>query len=626
MPNERNLGHSQKDPNRPAAPGHMRPNLGFSKQPHTPLLLGIAALLSLAAHSVTFAGSATWNSSGSTDWNTNTNWMPTSGYPGSTASDTATFNNLSSITSVFISAIPANSLAAIDFTASETHSFTVTVDAEVQLTLSGSGITNNSGITQNFVNPSNGSSSVGGSTVFTNSATAGSMTSFTNNGGTITGSGGFMEFLNTSTAGSATVTNNGGVATSASEGSTTFVNSANAGSAMFTNNGGTVSSGLGGQTAFTDTSTALNATITNNASTVSGGLSGQTVFIQSATAGSATITNNGALFSGIVGGLTRFDSPTDAMHFPTAGTSTITNKGATVSGAGGGETDFVNISTAGSATITNDAGTVAGAGGGVTEFTSSGTGNPTAGSATLIANGGIGRGGSILFFGSSTGGTARVEVFGNGNLDISVHFAPGVSIGSIEGSGDVFLGARTLIVGTNNASTTFSGVIQDGGLGGGTGGLLTKTGNGTLSLTNANTYSGGTLINVGTLIAAHDGALGSGNISLTASGVTLTLQSGVNNNYIADTATINITNGAVVNLNFTGASDVVSGIVLGGITETTSGTYGSFSSGATFESNFFTGTGTLFLVPEPSTWMLISFGATLLGTMVLRRRRRGDHQ
>ena len=41
-----------------------------------------------------------------------------------------------------------------------------------------------------------------------------------------------------------------------------------------------------------------------------------------------------------------------------------------------------------------------------------------------------------------------------------------MTIGSIEGEGDVFLGANNLTVGSNDLSTSFSGVIQDGGFGG----------------------------------------------------------------------------------------------------------------------------------------------------------------
>jgi autotransporter-associated beta strand protein len=123
-------------------------------------------------------------------------------------------------------------------------------------------------------------------------------------------------------------------------------------------------------------------------------------------------------------------------------------------------------------------------------------------SATLIANGGTrgGDGGRIVFAEDSGGGTSRVEVFGNGNLDISSHNARGVTVGSIEGDGKVFLGANNLSVGSNNRSTLFSGVVQDGGQNGGSGGSLTKIGPGTLTLSGANTYIGPTTVNAGRLV------------------------------------------------------------------------------------------------------------------------------
>jgi hypothetical protein len=140
--------------------------------------------------------------------------------------------------------------------------------------------------------------------------------------------------------------------------------------------------------------------------------------------------------------------------------------------------------TAGNATFINNVGAVSGAFPGETLF------NPgDAGNATLIANGGLGGGGggTILFNYKTAGGTARVEVFGNGNLDISGHNPPGITIGSIQGDGIVFLGANNLTLGRNNLSTTFSGVIQDGGIFGGTGGSITKVGTGTLTLSGAKT-------------------------------------------------------------------------------------------------------------------------------------------
>ena len=85
-----------------------------------------------------------------------------------------------------------------------------------------------------------------------------------------------------------------------------------------------------------------------------------------------------------------------------------------------------------------------------------------------------------------------------------------MGIGSIEGSGNYFLGSKTLIVGGNNLSTTVSGIIQDGGFLGGIGGSLTKVGTGTLTLTGANTYSGGTNFNGGILAVNSDLNLGTG--------------------------------------------------------------------------------------------------------------------
>src|SRR5262249_43688413 len=161
-----------------------------------------------------------------------------------------------------------------------------------------------------------------------------------------------------------------------------------------------------------------------------------------ATAGNATITNNGGTVSGASGGVTTFSGFLQLPFFfgsATAGKATIINNGANVSGADGGETMFV--------TDPNS---------------SNPRGASSAGDATLIANGGTGggQGGAVLFKGFSTGGTSRIEVFGNGALDISFHNAPGVTVGSIEGDGNVFLGSNNLTVGASNIGTTFSGMIQ----------------------------------------------------------------------------------------------------------------------------------------------------------------------
>ena len=120
-------------------------------------------------------------------------------------------------------------------------------------------------------------------------------------------------------------------------------------------------------------------------------------------------------------------------------------------------------------------------------------------------------GGRIYFLSDSSGGQARVKVFGNGFLDIGGHNAPGVSIGSIQGSGLVFLGALNLTVGSNNRSTNFSGLIQDGRPNQtGSGGSLSKVGTGTLVLRNSNAYTGGTTINGGKLVVNNESGSGTG--------------------------------------------------------------------------------------------------------------------
>lgn len=390
-----------------------------------PSAAAILTLLLSAAGS-SFAGSATWLASpANTDWNSATNW--TAGGPPNGSTNTATFATSNIKRPVVSQTTEVNGIVfnpgASAFTISSPF---------FAFTISGVGITNNSGITQNFVS---------GPTVinFLKNATAGSLTHFTNTG------------------------------------DITFGDSATAGNASFTNNAGLK---------FGATSTAGNANVTNNA---------LVQFQSNATAGNATFNNNG--------GIVLFSDGT-----PTAGNATFINNSGVVNETGGGFTTFNAGSTADNATVITNGATSSDALKGANLF------EGDAGNATLIANGGAngGAGGFIQYRLGSTGGTARVEVFGNGTLDISQHNAPGVATGSIEGSGLVFLGGVNLTVGTNNLSTVFSGTMQDGGVSGGTGGSLTKTGTGTLTLSGPNTYSGGTTVNAGTLLVSNTTGSGAG--------------------------------------------------------------------------------------------------------------------
>lgn len=268
------------------------------------------------------------------------------------------------------------------------------------------------------------------------------------------------------------------------------------------------------QVTFASETTAGGATFVTYPGTIGAygchGQAGAVDFVESSSAENATFINNGVTVKGGNQAGVSFAANT------TAANATITNHGGTVSQAYGGYASIYGEATAGDATLINDAGLVSGAFGGETDIFDT----ATAGNATLIANGGVGEGGKIIFapfaFGTPSGGTARIEVFGNAELDIS-GCATGLTTGSLEGDGLVFLGAQNLTLGTNDLSTLFSGVIQNGGSNGGSGGSLTKTGTGKLTLTGANTYSGGTAINGGTLLVNNTigSGLGSGPVQVT---------------------------------------------------------------------------------------------------------------
>jgi fibronectin-binding autotransporter adhesin len=124
-------------------------------------------------------------------------------------------------------------------------------------------------------------------------------------------------------------------------------------------------------------------------------------------------------------------------------------------------------------------------------------------------------------------GTARTTVLQNSCLDMNaadtgtLSFGTQVAMtfGSLKGTRDLSLqnttpAAVALTVGNNNASDTYSGVLS------GTGGALIKTGSGTFTLDNANTYTGNTTVSAGTLLVNSPGSLAAGSAVSVGTGAT----------------------------------------------------------------------------------------------------------
>ncbi len=208
--------------------------------------------------------------------------------------------------------------------------------------------------------------------------------------------------------------------------------------------------------------------------------------------------------------------------------------------------------------------------------------------------------------------------------------------------------AVALTVGGNGSSTNYSGNLS------GTGGSLTKTGAGALTLSGNNDYSGATLLTTGTLIVS--GALVNTS-GITASGGTLQLGA---SNVINNTATLTLSGGTFAAQTF---SDTLGALTLAGnsfitlgtgatiaFADSSAATWGDFTLNLTgfvsgsslkFGSNAFgldgtqlakftaTGFSTFGLdsngnliataVPEPATWILLFSGFAFV--LVARRLR-----
>jgi autotransporter-associated beta strand protein len=420
-----------------------------------------AALLLLAVERASLAGSATWSSNPTSgDWNTAANWTPQT-VPNSTT-DVATFD-ASNVTNLSI----ANASVTLDSAVFNSGAPPYTLTIQIyNLLFYGAGIVNNSGsmlsINAPTVNDNNAAF------FFYNSATAGNMTSYSTVGGLLV-----------------------------------FHDSSSTGSAIFDLTSGSLQADM----AFRDDSTAGNAIINASVSAViefSDNSTGGNSILNLSAAAFATFdgsTNAEHMTCTCIGGAGVFSTQMDFQGLSSAGEGTFTTIGGSTSGEHGSFILFDYMATADNATFVINGGM----GRGLSTTALLFLDTSTAANANISANGGVGgsKGGVISFENTSTGGTASITLNGNAKLDITAHNPPGVTIGSLTGPGSVLLGANTLTIGSNNQSTTFSGVIQ------GTGGLG-KSGAGTLTLSGDNSYSGGTTVSAGVLNVSNTTGAGTG--------------------------------------------------------------------------------------------------------------------
>lgn len=297
-----------------------------------------------------------------------------------------------------------------------------------------------------------------GNVVFHNNATAANAT-FDNIGGTVSGGdGGNTQFYGSSTAANGTYNNRGGSYYKANGGDVAFDAEATGGNGRFYDHAAPAEGAYGGVTSFNNNppsmpkdqgASAGNGSYFNygarNGEAGGGGHLAFSARYGSPTAAQAQIVNYGSTVRAkSSAGHTLFSINLPTEYFPTAGNANIWNHPSESAEGAAGYTEFSiygegqatagRVPTAGDATLMNLGAFQSGGAGGYTLF----SGNCSAGSATLIAYSGSngGYGGRIVFYDQSQGGNAKVQLHGNGELDLSRHDAT-LSIASLALSGGI---------------------------------------------------------------------------------------------------------------------------------------------------------------------------------------------
>jgi autotransporter-associated beta strand protein len=439
---------------------------------NTRQLFVVIALAALAAAGVKslHADDATWKVNPvSNDWNTAQNWTPETIPNSRTAVATFGASNTSTVLCQASGDGYANTYVGdvVFAPGASAYSIRITPDFDViypsLIVFNQQGIINNSGIAQNLVAANSGSTKASGRIYFEGTSSAGENVVITNEGGaSATGDGYYGGFTN--------------IGYNVSD-------RASAGGATFMNNGGTVDGSSGGFTFVLDASTAEGATFISNPGAVSGARAGYTwvALYSPGNIHNSTFIANAATVIGAEGGWAEIDGGTSE------GANFVAN-GATIANAQGGQIYVYGGD--GYATFRGKGGRGSGAQGGLIDLFNLPNSDQTVVIAEAGRNGGLG--GSIIVEEDALLDQGQFQLHGNGTLDLTNATTQIVSIGSLAGNGIVSLAGHTLSIGSNNLSTSFSGLIQESG------GVI-KLGSGMLTLTGANSYTGATTVGTGTL-------------------------------------------------------------------------------------------------------------------------------
>ena len=222
---------------------------------------------------------------------------------------------------------------------------------------------------------------------------------------------------------------------------------------------------------------------------------------------SQSISNSGAL--------TIFTSATQTLSGNISGAGILNHIGsntltlAAVAGAGGDRTNTNSIQGSGALALTAPSGRFYELSGDTTTFTGS------VSVTGLISCRDSARGSFLAAF-TQNAGSILLTGQDTGAVDSTFHMGSLSGSGTLTGAGYVGsnTGTKTISIGVLGADTTFSGTIVNQVGGAGSVVAVAKTGAGKQTLASANTYTGGTVIDNGTLAAGNTSALGAGVVNM----------------------------------------------------------------------------------------------------------------